>query len=362
MGCVYLWIWHFGLPFEGWTLLLVALSLITATGFAMLGYFINEFFDQRHDTIAGKPNRLTLLSPKMQVGLLLAAILTAFIPWLWLPNDSTSWVLIGMQVGLLLLYSLPFSRLKAIPFASNLTDMGYAYVVPLLLSFHTYALHAEGEYPSWFVPLVVTVGLVGFRNILIHQVNDVFNDRRAGIKTLPQVIGAKGTATALFILLLLESSSFVGFGMMVSSRNSSLFLLPIIFLLFCIIRTFSVKEVLSLRFLPMEKTRHLTDPFYQVYFPTIILVELLLQDEKWLLLVAVHITMLVPVPLLQQGFQKAAALIPMLRTAAWVAIVWVRHAVSCGVNYPIYWLFRLFGIDLIREEKSAARFIRSKFS
>jgi len=357
MGCVYLWIWHFGLPFDGRTLLLVALSLVTATGFAALGYFINEFFDQRHDAMAGKPNRLTPLSAQMQVGLLLTAILTAFLPWLWLPADGISWTLIGTQVGLFLLYSLPFPRLKAIPFVSNLVDMAYAYMVPLMLSFHTYALFADGAYPSWLVPLVVTVGLVGFRNILIHQVNDLFNDRRARMSTLPQVLGPKGTSLAFLILLILECGFFLAFGSIISKENSFMLVLPALFLLFCIIRMPLLRNTFSLQFLPLEKTRHLTDPFYQLVFPAVLLVSLIFADWRWLMLLPAHAALLTP----SEVFVRMGA---SGRDTYW----WlgrqrplVRAAISAAVNYPIYWSFCLFGVDLVREGKSAAGFIRSKF-
>jgi len=362
MGCVYLWMWYFGLPFDGRTLLLVALSLVTATGFAALGYFINEFFDQRHDAMAGKPNRLTPLSTPMQLGLFMAATATAFLPWLWLPADDTSWTLICTQVGLFLLYSLPFPRLKAIPLASNLVDMGYAYVVPLMLSFHTYALFAHGGYPSWLMPLVVTVGLVGFRNILIHQVNDVFNDRRAGMITLPQMLGPKGTYTAFFTLLILECGAFVGFSSMLATGNSVMYALPVLFFLFCIIRIYLLRNVLSPRFLPLEKTRHLTDPFYQLVFPVVLLIALISADWRWVLLLLVHAALLVPAYLFRDALRAGAALRPKISALVWYLLARARHLASCTVNYPIYWLFLLFGVDLTRERKSALGFIRSKFS
>lgn len=358
MGCVYLWIWHFGLPFDGHTLLLVALSLVTATGFAALGYFINEFFDQRHDALAGKPNRLTPLSSQIQLGLLIAAMSTAFLPWLWLPADGTSWVLIGMQTGLFLLYSLPFPRLKAIPFVSNLVDMGYAYVVPLLLSFRTYALYAEDYYPLWIVPLVLTVGLVGFRNILIHQVNDVFNDRRAGMNTLPQMLRPKATSAAFLVMLTLECGCFVTFCIALASDNRSMYALPILFILFIVIRIYFLRNVLSFRFFPLENTRHLTDPFYQLVFPAVLLVAMIHVDWRWASLLPAHAALLTP----SEVFVRLAA---SGRNAYWWLIrqrPMVRAAISAVVNYPIYWMFRLFGVDLVHERKSAVEFIRSRFS
>jgi 4-hydroxybenzoate polyprenyltransferase len=358
MGCVYLWIWHFGLPWEGRTLLLVLLSLVTAAGFAALGYFINEFFDQRHDALAGKPNRITPLSTGQRLMVLSATVTAAFAPWLWLPADGVSWVLIASQVGLFLVYSLPFPRLKAVPIASNLVDTGYAYLVPLLLSFRTYMLFAEGEIPRWLWPLMVVVALIGLRNILIHQVNDLFNDRRAGMRTLPQVIGPKGTTIALIALIGAEVVAFLLFGKLLAAEEVWMSALPVLVTVFYVVRVVKLRDRVALRFIPLEEVRHLTDPFYQLIFPVILLVALTMADVRWLMLLPFHAALLTPAHVFTRVFAGS-------REAWWWADRQrpvVRAAVSASVNYPIYWFFRLFGVDLVREGKSATGFIRSKFS
>lgn len=357
MGCVYLWIWHFGLPWEGRTLLLLLLSLITASGFAALGYFINELFDQRHDALAGKPNRITPLNTGQRLLVFSATVTAAFAPWLWLPADGVSWVLIASQVGLFLVYSLPFPRLKAVPIASNLVDMGYAYLVPLLLSFRTYMLFSEGEIPTWLWPLLVLVALIGLRNILIHQVNDLFNDRRAGMMTLPQLIGPKGTAIALIALLGAEVGAFLLFGVLLAAEDLWMSVLPVLFAVFCVVRVVQLRERIALRFIPLEQVRHLTDPFHQLIFPVVVLVALTMADIRWLLLLPFHGALLTPAHVFTRVFAGS-------REAWWWADRQrpaVRAVVSASVNYPIYWFFRLFGVDLVREGKSATGFIRSKF-
>lgn len=358
MGCVYLWIWHFGLPWESRTVLLVLLSLVTAAGFASMGYFINEFFDQRHDALAGKANRITPLGTGQRLGLLFLAVAAAFAPWLWLPADGVSWLIIASQVGFFLVYSLPFPRLKAVPIASNLVDMGYAYLLPLLLSFRTYMLFAGGEATSWLWPLMIAVALIGLRNILIHQVNDLFNDRRAGMKTLPQLIGTKGVAIALITLIVFEIVAFLLFGLLLADDHIWMSLLPSMFAIFCVGRVFLLRKKLSLRFIPLEPTRHLTDPFHQLIFPVIFLAALAITDVRWLMLLPFHAALLTPAHVFSEIFARS-------REAWWWADRQrpvARAAISASVNYPIYWLFRLFGVDLVREGKSATGFIRSKFS
>lgn len=362
MGCVYLWIWHFALPWEWRTMLLLLLSLITASGFAALGYFINEFFDQRHDALAGKTNRLASLSMPMQASVLVAAILAAFSPWFWLPADDLSWCLIGSQVGLFLLYSLPFPRLKAVPLVSNLVDMGYAYVVPLMLSFHTYALYADSVRPTWFIALLITVGLVGFRNILIHQVNDVFNDRRAGMRTLPQVLGPRNTSIVLVLLLVIEVVAFWVFGLLLAQEEPLVYGVVALFAAFLALRLLSFREVLSMQFFPLEQTRHLTDPFYQLVFPAMWLIALSIVEPLWTILIIPHTALLIPWPLLKDGYRMVSGAIPPIKAMMWTVFTRLRHWASSAINYPVYWLFRMFGIDLIRERKSAMDFLRSRLS
>ncbi|MCF8257357.1 MAG: UbiA family prenyltransferase [Flavobacteriales bacterium] len=360
MGCVYLWLWHFQLSWEGRTVLLIVLSLITATGFAALGYFINEFFDQSDDAMAGKANRMAPLTIGQRCMLLSGILIVAVCPWVWLPSDLLSWVLISAQVGLLLVYSLPFPRLKVVPVVSNLVDMGYAYLVPLMLSFHTYSLFVGtgAVLPIWLFPLMFVAALIGLRNILIHQVNDLFNDRRAGVVTMPQLLGPNRTSTVLFVLLVLEIAAFLSFGMMLSYQDPVLAILPVLFAAFCLLRLYVLRDIVVLRFLALERTRHLPDPFYQLIFPVMLLLALSVRDWHWLLLLTLHSALMTPVHVL-------SLLSDVCRNTFWWADSQrpkLRSAISAMVNYPIYWLFRLFGVDLVREEKSAVDFIKSKLS
>ncbi len=361
MGCVYLWIWHFQLPFTGRTLLLVALSLTTSTGFAALGYFINEFFDQQQDALAGKINRVAPLSSVQRLVWVSVITSVAFLPWLWLPSNNWSRVLIVIQIGLFLIYSLPFPRLKAVPFISNLVDMGYAYLVPLVLSFHTFALFAGGAYPAWVFPLAGTVGLIGFRNIVIHQVNDVFNDKRAGIVTLPILLGPKRVTYLIYTLLSLETIAFVASGIMISTEGRHSYLFIIMSLaLFCILSASNLSKNRLMMLSPLDNIRHLTDPFYQIYFPLLLLFLLSTDELRWITLLPLHATLFVPNSLMKDSWVGIKGLTPKLGALHWRAFVWARHKVSCAVNYPLYWLFRLVGVDLIKERKSALQYVVSR--
>lgn len=357
MGCVYLWIRHFYLPFDGPTLMMLGLSLMTTVGFASLGYFINEYFDRPHDGRAGKANRLAHVPQVLRMTMLVFILLFTFVPWVWLPHDGVTWVLIGAEVALFLLYSMPFPRLKAVPVLSNLVDMGYAYLLPLLLSFHTYALYIGAGHPIWIFPLMLAVAAIGFRNIVIHQVNDLFNDRRAGLVTLPRIIGPLNTTRLLAGLLAVEMLAFLTFGVMLADGSLRMLVVTVLYIVLLIVRLVQLHQHMGLRFLPLSPVRHLTDPYYQIAFPALLLLLLVFRDWRWVMLVPLHALIFIP----RDVYALIAA---QVREAWWWADRQrpiVRAAISASVNYPIYWFFRLLGVDLVREGKSATAFIRSKF-
>jgi len=358
MGCVYLWIRHFYLPFDAPTMRMLVLSLLTTVGFASLGYFINEYFDRAYDARARKANRLAYVPQTLRMMLLTFILLFTFLPWVWLPHDMVTWVLIISEIALFLLYAMPFPRLKAVPVVSNVVDMGYAYLLPLLLSFHTYSLYIGQGHPGWIFPLMLAVSVIGFRNIVIHQVNDLFSDRRAGLLTLPNIIGPTNTSRLIAGLFTLELVSFLVFGIMLADGSLRMLVVTILFLILLVVRLIRLRHRINFRYLPLEPLRHLTDPYYQIVFPALLLLLLVFRDWRWAILIPFHALLFIPKDIYvlviahyRETFWWAARQQPV-----------ARAAISAVVNYPIYWLFRLFGVDLVREGKSAADFIRSKFS
>ena len=112
IGCVYFWASLLHLDFSFFHFLIFCLSICTSFGFAALGYFINEFFDKKHDAQAGKINKLAILTWPKQLFLFLLILVLCFAPWLVLPTSRFSIILITIEILCFLLYSLPFIRLK----------------------------------------------------------------------------------------------------------------------------------------------------------------------------------------------------------------------------------------------------------
>ncbi|MEX2590960.1 MAG: UbiA family prenyltransferase [Chitinophagales bacterium] len=359
IGCVYLWLYYFDIAFSGGALLLFILSLITSFGFAALGYFINEFFDKESDRKAGKINKLAFLKPQYQYLIFLAALSMTLLPWIKLPANHFSWNLIVLELLLFLIYSLPFPRLKEIPLVSNIIDAAYAYVIPLVLAFHTYGLYAGKSFDPFILVFAVPVFFIGFRNIFIHQVNDVFKDRRSEIRTLPIVLGVAQSNYFLKILLLLEFSGVVVFSVLLSLINPLFWFWLAFYGVFFIYRFLRLLPAFFTVYFPIDKARHLGDVLYQIWFPLFMLAFLLNSDWRWFFIIPVHFLILTPhyifKPILQ--FCKKA-----YYTVVVLVSVHFRHLISMCVNYPIYYMFLLFGVNLIREKKSAMEYLKEKWS
>lgn len=350
MGCVYLWVGFLDIPFNANGLILVGLSLVTTIGFAALGYFINEHFDKASDAKAGKVNKLALLKDYQQFLLLITVLASTLLPWLWLPSNDFSIALISTEIGLFLAYSLPFIRLKESPFLAGIVDSLYAYVVPLVLAFHTYSLFSNSQNELVLLLFAFAVFFIGFRNILIHQINDVIGDKRAGIQTLPMALGVEKTTIALKLTIAYEIAfSAVAF-LVIGQLKPVYFIWLIVYLLFIGYRASINKEDFTSHFFTLLPGRHFSDQAYQVLFPVTVLLLLIIQDWKWIILLPIHVALLLPKAVIEETLKYLH-----------LFVIWLRGVVSILVNYPIYFAFLIVGVNLKKRNMSASEYLKSKF-
>lgn len=352
MGCVYLWLVWFDVHFSMDSVVLVGLSLLTTFGFAAFGYFINEYFDREVDKKAGKINKMELLKPAYRLILFLVILAVVFLPWLGLPADRFSYILIALEVSLFILYSLPLLRFKERPWVAGIVDASYAYVVPLWLSFHTYALYSGKLGIPLFLPFFLSaVFLVGYRNIAIHQVDDLFKDMRAGVRTLPHVLGPVYTNHLMRwmmvgeLLLFLLAFLFLGFTI------PSFWLWVPFFPLLVIYRLLRMEGNLFSSYFCIEAVRHAPDVMYLILLPLFSLLLLSISDPYWTLLLLLHLLVLVPNNLLVWAYVNVVKL----------TAFGVRYTMGYVVNHTIYYLFRMFGVDLVKEQKSAFGYVKHKW-
>lgn len=168
--------------FDGTELLINGAVLFTA--FALVGffgYFSNDMADREADAKAGKKNMAAALPlwacVSVAAGTALAG--TALIVW----RNPAVWPWMSAEVVLLLLYSFPPVRLKERGLWGILADALYAYGIPAVVLL-VYLDSSAGVNPVYFYFFPAFYLLLGLKNILRHQLDDVDNDRISGTRTL----------------------------------------------------------------------------------------------------------------------------------------------------------------------------------
>ncbi|MFM7005758.1 MAG: UbiA family prenyltransferase [Flavobacteriales bacterium] len=325
------------------TWLLLFASLLTSFGFASFGYLLNEWTDISADAQAGKPNKLAHLTTLQRTGLMVVVVIIGGLPWFILPTDQLSFQLIFLELCLFIIYSLQPLRLKNFLGISNILDAGYAYVVPIYLAKHTFSLYFQGSLSTRAdILLFSLLFCLGLRNILIHQINDLHHDQHIGQYTLPSILGLQRTNLLLWLhlgveLLLLLSLlwlnfqpwynwglSILVFGWIWISFKNEIFSRPL------------VNQ--NIVYHPL---RHLFDPLYQLLLPLFFLSLLLLQHLLWWPLLLLHAWLFIPKAYLEILFSKT------------------RIALSYVVNYSIWFLFLLVGVNLKNRKQSALQYLKS---
>lgn len=168
------------------SLLVLGASVITIVGIAGLGYFINDLGDIEYDRRVHKTNRASRMSFGRKVLVTVVLLAVAFLPWLYLPDDIFSRMLIAFQFLLYIVYSLKPFRLKERGLAGIICDSLYGLTVPAALAVYTYHLIGNGSlqyFPAFFILLILLFAAKGFRNILLHQLEDRHNDKKSGVQT-----------------------------------------------------------------------------------------------------------------------------------------------------------------------------------
>lgn len=326
-------------------ILLLLGSLFTSFGFASFGYLLNEWADIADDAKAGKQNKLAYLSLLQRIGLLFLTLTLLALPWLFLPKDSKSFILILLEISLFVVYSLPPIRVKNWLLIPNVIDALYAYVVPIYLAYHTFALHygellgAEQRLLLFFLLFVL-----GFRNILIHQINDLHFDRRSNKRTLPDFLGLQTSNQVLVALLFIEGAVLLYLLVKVLFLGIWPFLLLLILCWIWLSRRNSIfKKPIVNQKIVYHPIRHLYDPLYQLLFPLLLLILLLQASLYWIPLLLLHLMLFVPFSFVQHLFNKS------------------RIYLSIIVNYGIWLFFLIIGVDLKKRKQSALGFLGSIF-
>lgn len=330
------------------------LFLISTTGFAALGYAINEYFDKHTDQLAGKTNRLASLTPRHTVFLFFCTGTLAGLPWLGLPLDRFTLVLLTLEVVLFLSYAMPPLRLKNLWYISGWVDTAYAYGLPWIICMHTFGLFQpsiESNQAALWLGAVWLI--VGYRNILHHQYIDRSFDERVGILTMPRKLGQRRTRRVFYGLLVLEVMLFV-----LLCGELGQIIGPFFYLMAASYIAYTAFHVLHARAISVGNQQWIfhfsLNPFYQIYMPLICLLFLSYRDIRWSAVLLGHMAVLVPWYVYEYYF------IRVRHIARWM-MLWAWRITSYAVNYLIYYLFLLiFGVDLKKEQLSALDYLRKR--
>ena len=171
----------------GELLAMLPLFLASVVGIAGFGYFLNDACDIAADRAAGKANAAAARGPLTRAAILFGLLTVGLAPWSLLPRNPVNLTLLAMQLSLLTLYSVRPFRLKERGLAGVLADTLYGHLVPVAITLFTFFPQAAGRLgslaPGLATLVVLALSCKGLRNILLHQLGDRENDRRAGLRT-----------------------------------------------------------------------------------------------------------------------------------------------------------------------------------
>lgn len=283
------------------TLLALAAFMVAFIGVAGFGHVINDLCDIEADSIAGKDNPLHGRSKRQIALIMLALLLAAGLPWLWLPRDGWNMAWLGLQILLLTLYAVPPVRLKVRPIGGPITDALYAYTVPALITCATWSqVSGPAESLPWLLAAIVPWSLcVGLRGILYHQCLDAGNDLKSGLDTFATRRGRAATLEIIAHWVL--PTEVIGFTAMTVAVSGAIPLYPLGIALFIAWRMFELIAHRNMalappwRLLPEDRVRlygyEFLGEFYTGWFPVFILLALVFRDPAYLVLFGLHLAL-----------------------------------------------------------------------
>lgn len=200
IGPTVIGVWLIG---ELWRWDAVALLLWATLPFNLLIYGVNDIFDQETDAQNSRKGGLEgALILSSETRMIVTGVAVTNVPFLayflvTLPPVALVWIL--AYAAVFVFYSAPPLRFKARPFLDSLSNAAYA--LPLV-----FVPLALGEPPVW----AAAIGLMAW-SVAKHAydaVQDVDEDRAAGIRTTAVLLGPRGTVVWSGAWWLLATGAF----------------------------------------------------------------------------------------------------------------------------------------------------------
>ena len=272
-------------------LIITGLFLIWMIGAASFGYFINDLCDVKMDALADKKNETHQLSIPIKTVIITLSLAIALTPWIFLSDSLFVFGLVIFHLILLVTYSVPPLRLKKNLYLGMICDILYSILIPLLIVMVTFSQLHEYK-PSLILSGTILLWsfLKGFRNILLHQLDDKKNDARAGHYTFVHRIGpVKALNCIRFFILPFEFIVFSFLCVYLSILIDCFFIGFCVFLIFTFMK-FSLWKIYIIRPRQLRfRFLYFLNDFYEEWLPVTALVFLAMHQVEFLILLALHI-------------------------------------------------------------------------
>lgn len=192
----------------------IAISIAIIIGVAGIGYLTNDLGDREKDKLQNKPNATENLTPQSLSALFIFFIVLTFAPWLYLPFNRISAVLLITELALFLMYAFPPFRLKEKKIIGVIADALYAHVLPTILASYTFYILTNCNKRSYLLLIVTLCSwqfALGIRNIIFHQILDFNNDLHTHTHTFVTNKGILKSAVIVKRILIMEIITFLAF-------------------------------------------------------------------------------------------------------------------------------------------------------
>ncbi len=264
--------------------------LLSIIGTASLGYWINDWADQKQDAKVGKTNATTgFSSPQKWSILILLLVLSAF-PWIFLPIYLYSIGFWGLLILSFLLYSLPPFRFKERNLFGIICDMLYGHLLPIWITIGTFKdlVNYQSPHPTFLAAtLSILLILKGLRNIIQHQIEDRKKDQKLALNTFVHWLGPYRSAMLISVVLMpLELVFLAG---LLGYLHWGMFFVFAFFMLTYGIRIWSWKYYRAKSRRQLFRLWFVLNDFYEAGFPLSALVFLIFLHPYYIILALIHL-------------------------------------------------------------------------
>ena len=356
MGFVYLFALLFAIPLKSF-IPLSFFSVIVIIGFATFGYLVNDFFDKGKDELAGKKNFLLDKSPAYQLGFLLLTSIFIVLPWLYLPATTYSYILIAIQITLFLVYSAPPFRLKERGATGIVADALYAHGLPVLLAAYTFLLASGRNIPGLTIAFLFCWQFAaGLRNILIHQSEDIDEDFRSQTRNYSASMSPKMLNRFLFSSICMELTFCMLFfiSAAIDKKEVVVCLLSVVGYTGLAFSKFGI----DIKKMLYSSWRYFPNMLYEKWLPPIYLLLLTLHNSYFAVILLVHLA-LFDIDFYRRQIHTVYLFMRWFHPHIATPIYdFSRKYVSLFINYSIYYVLLVLGINLRQENTSALGYFK----